>query len=410
MNILFVVPYMPTPIRTRPYNLVRKLAAQGNQVTLLTLFQDMEEEAASKEFRADGIEIAAFQLSRRQTATNVLRAVSSGHPMQAQYCWQPELAEELRARIRSSPVRQRPDVIHIEHLRGALYGLLAKKTLAEAGLATPVVWDSVDSISNLFRQAAAHSRTTFGRWITRAELSRTERAEANLVWQFDRVLTTSPADRQALISLGTRLRHDTPPVTVLANGVDLDYFQPGPANEREANTLILSGKMSYHANATMALYLAEAIMPLVWSSLPETRLNIVGKDPDRAVKALGQDERITVTGAVADMRPYLQRAAVAVAPMRYGAGIQNKILEAMACATPVVTVPDALTALEAVAERDLLVGSDAAGIAGAITALLKDDVRREAIGKAGNAYVSIHHDWWRIANQLQEVYEAALSH
>ncbi len=404
MNILFVVPYVPTPIRTRPYNLVRQLAAQGDQVTLLTLYRGADEQAAIKALENSGIKVVAYPLTRSQIATNVLQALAEGRPMQERFCWQPELAAQLRVLVQSSASKRLFDVIHVEHLRGALYGLLAKDAIEDAGLTIPVVWDSVDSISHLFRQAATHNRTRFGRWLTRAELRRTERAEASLVWQFDRVLTTSPADRQALIVLGNRLRKGTPLVEVLTNGVDLDYFQPGPVSKRDPNNLVFSGKMSYHANATMALYLVEAIMPLVWSKFPETRLNIVGKDPDRAVQALGQDRRITVTGAVDDMRPFLQEAALAVAPMRYGAGIQNKILEAMACATPVVTVPEALTALNAKAGRDLLVGSNATGLSEAIADLLGDANRRESVGQAGYSYVTVHHDWRHIATKLRGVY------
>ncbi len=406
MNILFVVPYVPTPIRTRPYNLVRQLAAQGHLVTLLTLYRDADELAAIGSLENSGVKVAAHPLTRSQTAVNAVQALAGGRPMQERFCWQPELAAQLRALIHASASGHALDVIHVEHLRGVMYGLLARNTIKDAGLPIPVVWDSVDSISHLFRQAAAHSRTAFGRWITRAELKRTERAEASLVWQFNRVLTTSPADQQALVTLGKRVQDGTPPVEVLANGVDLDYFQPGPASERDPNTLVFSGKMSYHANATMALYLVEAIMPLVWSRFPETRLNIVGKDPDRAVQALSQDRRVTVTGSVDEMRPYLQQASIAVAPMRYGAGIQNKILEAMACATPVVTVPGALTALDARAGRDLLVGSDAAGLSDAIAALLDDANRRESVGLAGYAYVTEHHDWRLIAAKLQGIYRA----
>src|SRR5204863_7853178 len=122
---------------------------------------------------------------------------------------------------------------------------------------------------------------------------------------------------------------------VLSNGVDLQYFRPieGP---RQADTLVLSGKMSYHANVTAVLYFVREVLPLIWAERPQTQLWIVGQNPPASLKSLMADSSILVSGYVPDIRPYLCRAAVAICPITYGAGIQNKILEAMSCATAVV--------------------------------------------------------------------------
>jgi hypothetical protein len=93
----------------------------------------------------------------------------------------------------------------VEHLRGAQYGLYLKNRLEKEGLATPVIWDSVDSISHLFRQAMVRSRSALSRGITRFELKRTEPYETWLTTQFDHTLVTSGLDRSALVSGPTRL-------------------------------------------------------------------------------------------------------------------------------------------------------------------------------------------------------------
>jgi glycosyltransferase involved in cell wall biosynthesis len=191
---------------------------------------------------------------------------------------------------------------------------------------------------------------------------------------------------------------------VLPNGVDLEFFHPRRDVQREAQTLVFSGKMSYHANISMVKYLAAEIMPRVWREQPEVRLVIVGKDPVPEVRALGADPRITVTGTVEDIRPYLWRATVAVVPLVYGAGIQNKILEAMACGTPVVTTSRTLSALKVTPGKELIAVDGAEAFASEVLALLKEQGRREAIGAAGAEYVRRWHSWRSIAERLVGVY------
>jgi glycosyltransferase involved in cell wall biosynthesis len=166
----------------------------------------------------------------------------------------------------------------------------------------------------------------------------------------------------------------------------------------------MSGKMSYHANVTMALHLVQEIMPHVWAQQPETRVCIVGKDPSRAIQDLSRNPNIIVTGTVSDVRPYLRKATIAVAPIAYGVGIQNKVLEAMACATPVVATPQAVSALNLQAGEDALVAQKPADFAQAILRLLNDRQLREKVGQRGRRYVEANHDWAAVSAQLEQTY------
>lgn len=400
-RILYIVPYMPNPIRTRPYNLIRALAGEGHALTVLTLVQDDEEMADAEALRAEGIRVITRPLSRARSLMNSALAPVRREPLQAAYCRQPSLAADLSALLRDETF----DVVHVEHLRGSRYGILAKSTLDANGLTTPVVWDSVDCISHLFRQASAHSTRWLNRMIARVELPGTERYEGRILKHFDMVLTASPVDQAELIRLARQHHSVVPPVSVLSNGVDLEAFKPEPTPERDPATLVLSGKMSYHANIAMAVYLAHEIMPIVWIDRPDTRLQIVGKAPTAEVRSLANDPRIIVTGAVPQIQPYLSRATIAVAPIVYSAGIQNKILEAMACATPVVTTSSALQGLTAEPERHLLAGEDKYQIAEAILRLLNDPAQCVEIGQAGRKFVEQNHNWRSIAGQLSRQYE-----
>ncbi len=417
MNILFLVPYTPTLIRTRPYNLVRGLARRGHAVTLATLWENESERAALTQLERAGIRVVSTRLTKPRAFWNMLRALPSRIPLQAAYCWQPEFLRNTQHAIRNSQF----DVIHVEHLRGAKYALWLQNVLrntqhasrtTDYGLRIPVVWDSVDCISHLFEQAARHSRSPFGRFVTRLELARTRRYEAMLVDRFDRVLVTSPIDAAALTELASRntqhaICNTHHAIDVLPNGVDLEYFTPSPA-PRDPDTIVFTGKMSYHANVTAALFLVNDIMPLIWRERPGVRLQIVGKDPQSQVRNLAiraPQSSICVTGAVPDIPPYLWQAQVAVVPIVYGAGSQFKVLEAMACGTPVVATPQAVSALQVTDGEHLLVGDGAAAFARQTLRLLQDAELRRRIGTAGRQFVECNHDWNKIVERLEEIYQ-----
>ena len=193
-----------------------------------------------------------------------------------------------------------------------------------------------------------------------------------------------------------------------------DWPDDGGVSEVVGNILILmmtvvlfSGKMSYHANSAAALYLAHEIMPRIWAGCPEARLWLAGKDPTSAIRALADDPRITVTGTVDDIRPYLQQATLAVAPMLYGAGIQNKVLEAMACGVPVVATPIVCHSLKVTPGRNILLGNNPDQLANQSLRLLREPELRNSLGRAGRQYVERHHQWPDIVRHLVAVYETA---
>lgn len=407
MRILFVVPYPPSLVRNRPYNLLKGLSGRNHTITIATLWSSAEEKQNIERLRATGYQVIARPLPKRLSWWNSLMALPIGRPLQADYCWQPVLAHDLSQALYQANGRPAFDVIHVEHLRGSRYGLAMKREMSGRE-AIPIVWDSVDCISYLFRQASVHSPSLASRLLAKLDLPRTERYEGWLVRQFDHILMTSPVDKEAILNLSP----SPPPselISIIPSGVDLNYFRPGPAESRQAETLVISGKMSYHANIAMCFHLVQAIMPLVWDKRPTVKLSIVGQNPPREIKALGNMQNVTVTGTVPDLRPYLQQATVAVAPLMYNAGVQYKILEAMACETPVITTTNALAGLKAVPGRDLLVAPDVPTFATIITNLLDDPAGQQKIGTAGHVYVQNHHNWDTLAKHLESIYNGLIN-
>ena len=408
MHILFISPYTPNLIRVRPYQLIRALRRAGHAVTLATLWHSATEQTELEALRQLGVEVVAHPLSAGRAAWNALAALAGPAPIQARFCWHPALAQDLATLVKT----QQFDVVHVEHLRGARYGrhvqsILQQRTIAER---PPVVWDSVDCISHLFEQAARQSRSLQSRLMTGIELARTRRYEGQLVRQFDRVLATAHTDAQALNALAGA----PDKVQVLPNGVDMAYFTPRstkPAAANDRPTLVFSGKMSYHANVTAALHLVQDIMPLVWAQQPDVLVQLVGKDPPASLRSLanlhmGADgtPRVITTGTVPDLRPYLRQADLAVAPVPYGTGIQNKVLEAMACATPVVASVQAASGLRSQGGKAVCVADGAAEFAQAILSLLADPACRQQLGQAGRRYVEQWHSWDAVGAALITIY------
>jgi len=374
---------------------------------VLTLSSGPADQAAAEALAELCHDVISLPLARWRSLWNCLAALPSRQPLQSVYSWDPSLAKLLGQLANGQNGRASFDIVHVEHLRGARYGvdLLEKPSSNRSQI--PVVWDSVDCISYLFEQAAGQSESLFGRWVTRFELGRTRRYEGWLLDQFDHVLVTSQVDKRELSKLG-QPTYSRPDISVLPNGVDLDYFRPAEDVARHEATLVVSGKMSYHANVTMVLHLVRDIMPHVLSSRPDAKLVIVGKDPTSEIQKLEQHPAITVTGMVEDVRPFLQGATVAVAPLTYGTGVQNKVLEAMACGTPVVASPQVTMGLDAVAGQDLLVGNDEVHFANQILDLFADPNRRRSVAANGRAYVESHHQWKTIAGQLETIYQSTI--
>ena len=402
MNILYVTPYVPSRIRTRPYNLIQALIRLGHRVTLLTAAgTSPEEQQQADELKDWGVRVEVFPVPLWRSLGNCLRALPTREPLQAVYAYHPGIKQQLSRWLRKETF----DVVHIEHLRAA--------RLVQAVKGVPRVYDSVDCISLLFAQAARVSSQLRSRVMTALDLARTRSYEASLLTRYDQVVITSQRDKMAMEELARRyLPPDVQqaPITVVTNGVDLEHFRPqSDAGRRDGRTVVFTGKMSYHANVAAVLYFAQEVLPRVWATDPRVRFQIVGKDPPEIVQRLATDRRIQVTGYVDDLRPYLVQATVAVCPVLYAVGVQFKALEAMAMGTPVVATPQTSTALLAREGEHLLIGESADDFAAQVIRLLNDRDLAAQIGAAGRRYVEAHHDWDRLAARLEEVYRRAAS-
>lgn len=390
MKILFVVPYVPSLIRVRPYHFVRELTRAGHAVTVLAATLGGAD-ADTEALRPLAERVEVVRVRGTESARSCAAAVLGGEPLQSAVSISPALRARLRALLAQEPF----DVVHVEHLRAA-------QLVRDVPPGTPRVYDAVDSISLLLERTLRSSHSLRHRAIAIAELTRTRRFEAAILSAFDETVVTSPDDAEILSRLAPGAR-----VHVVANGVDQDYFTPLRA-PREPASIVFSGKMSYHANVTAILHFVRMIWPTIRAERPDTRLTIVGSNPAAEVRGLEKDGSITVTGEVDDIRPYVGRATVAVCPMVVKVGIQNKLLEAMAMETPTVATTIGAIGLSARHGQDLLVAETADDFARNVLDLIGDPERATRVGRAGRAYVREHHSWETASRRLVGFYSRAI--
>ncbi|MFZ1770977.1 MAG: hypothetical protein WAU00_17350, partial [Caldilinea sp.] len=199
MNILFIAPYAPNPVRVRPYEFIRALLRRGNDVTLAALWTSEAERTDLALLAGMGATVISEPMQTYRSLANSATTLLRSTPLQAAYSWN----AMLMARIQTALQQEHFTAVHVEHLRGSRYAVGVRRALdAHPTIPRlPIVWDSVDSISYLFEQTVQSSRSLKARLMTWIELERTRRHEAWLVGQFERTLVTSVLDKAAFVGL-----------------------------------------------------------------------------------------------------------------------------------------------------------------------------------------------------------------
>ena len=195
-------------------------------------------------------------------------------------------------------------------------------------------------------------------------------------------------------------------VVAIRNGVDSEYFSPSLDFDspfaRGERPVVFTGAMDYWPNVDAVAWFAREVLPAVLRRDPSIRFYIVGMNPDPAVRALASDAAVTVTGRVDDVRPYLKHARVVVAPLRVARGIQNKVLEAMAMAKPVVVTAASAAALSVEQGIELEVATDAHGFGSKVLALM-DPGQASAMGRRARLRVLQDYAWQASLKLLDEL-------
>jgi sugar transferase (PEP-CTERM/EpsH1 system associated) len=324
----------------------------------------------------------------------------------------------LAARVRSLPYLATSVPLTVPYFRNAqLMGALAQASpaahydrvfvycsamaqYAEAVGAVPVIVDFVDVDSDKWRQYGESSRPPMS-WIYRREARALRAYERTVCRNAGAIVVTTRREADLVRSIDPAAA-----VHVIANGVDSEYFSPGAAApSRTDRAIVFTGDMAYYPNEQAVAMFAHQALPIIRRRFPDARFFIVGRRPSPTVRELGRLPGVEVTGFVSDVRTYLARASVAVAPFQIAAGIQNKILEAMSYGLPVVATSRAVQGLEPNVLPAVQIGDTPAELASHCIHLLADHGAAERIGTDGRKIVRATYSWQKSLTELMTIVE-----
>lgn len=264
----------------------------------------------------------------------------------------------------------------------------------------PKIIDLVDVDSEKWRHYAAFHTFPLS-WVYRLEAKRLARYEDAILRSFDRSILISSEEARLV-----QQRAPGRPVSVVSNGVDFEYFSPCRQDEHDQAppVLVFVGVMDYFPNVDAVEYFCSEIFPIIIRQEPKALFYIVGRTPSQRVVQLGKLKNVRVTGSVPDVRPYLRKATVAVAPFRLARGVQNKILEAMAMALPVVGTPVAFEGIGAHEEDGVWIRETPQDFALAVCDIFhRTSKMRTQWGRQARRYVERRHQWREQGVKLEEL-------
>lgn len=291
--------------------------------------------------------------------------------------------------VRSLVGSMKFDVVHINLVRMAEY-------IADLG-DLPVIVDHIDCLSLNMQRRSERERRFFKRTLFQIECKRMKDYETRCC-RFPTIVT-SEVDRSFL--------KDYANIKVVPNGVDTEYFRYSPDGPRNVDILFV-GNMRYFPNVQGVGYFADHILPAIRERFADIRFFVVGANPGRSIRSLDDGKSIVVKGYVPDVREYLQRAKLFVAPLQSGSGIQNKILEAMASGTPVVSTTIGNLGIGAVNEKEILIADEPHQFARRVGDLLVDGERRKRLSHNAKQLVDTRFSWESRREELEVFYGQAI--
>lgn len=390
------IPYPPNKgDKIRSWNILKYLT-QHFRVHLGCFIDDPMDEIHRPTLEAICETCKFVRLNPPMARLRSLSALCSGSPLTLPYFWNSDLA-----RWAGDQTQQR-DIKHIFVFSSSMAQYAVGK---DAEQACRVV-DFVDIDSDKWRQYAA-AKSWPASWIYGRE--------ARVLLDFERKIAATSNASLFVSDAEAALFRDLAPesadkIGALNNGVDYEYFDPAIAQETpfssDRDALVFTGAMDYWANVDAVAWFAKEVFPGIRAKKPTAEFWVVGARPAAQVTALGSLPGVHVTGSVPDVRPYIKHATIVVAPLRLARGIQNKVLEAMAMARPVVASPEALEGIDAEIGDEIIQADGVTEFIDKAINLL-DDTNSGLMGDRARARVISDYGWSSNLEGLKTLLENA---
>ena len=384
MKILIITPRIPYPPyrgdKLKIFN-ISKILSQNNEITILTFKRNSSQNPEISELKKLGFNIITVNLSAIESLFRAFLAVFTDTPFQVAWYKSASMKKMVEK------ISGEYEVVYYHLIRTAQY-------LPDSNNSMPLnVLDFTDAVSLYLTRLVAAEKNYIKRFFIKIEKKRISAYE-KIAEKFDTLFICSAIDKKFLESSGLKVN-----IELLNNGIDTNYFS-SENNGYEKNRIVFTGNMPYYPNHDAALYFAEEIFPLITNEFPDAKFYIVGQKPSLRLRVLAS-EKIIVTGFVQDIRREYLKSAVNVAPMRFGAGTLNKIIESIALAVPVVASTIAVQGLPDSLKKFILVADDPVTFAEKVKEVLKDDFKYRNQMKEGQKMIREILSWEKIVSGFE---------
>jgi glycosyltransferase involved in cell wall biosynthesis len=302
---------------------------------------------------------------------------------------------DLRAHLTTLAASEKFDLIHVDTV-----GLMPYAGLLPG---VPVVLNHHNVESQMLRRRAEREPVRWRRIYFRREARKLELLEKAAAPEVAVNLTVSELDAARLREVVQEAR-----IRAVDNGVDIHYFDPGPRGWAPAGEgLVFAGGMNWYPNREAVLYFVRDIWPELIADHPERKVTIIGQSPPDELIAAARDPRVSVTGFVPDVRPYIRAASIYICPIRDGGGTRLKILDALAMAKPLIATGLAVEGLGLEEEIHYLRAETPQDYLRQIRRLEADTTLQERLARAGRELVERRFAWDVIGEKLERAYQEA---
>jgi hypothetical protein len=378
MKILFVCHRLPFPPKRggkiRPFNIIRHLKESGHHVTVGSLARSEEELADGQPLREHCDKLMVGKISQAAAVARMIARLPTAAPSSMGYFYSRSLHQQLLEELSHFNY----DLIFVHCSSVAQYVRSAE--------GIPSILDFGDMDSQKWLDYSTYRRfpLSMGYWLEGSKLCREEK---RLARHFSLSTCTTEAELDTLRSFGAASQTGWFP-----NGVDAEFFVP-TEDPYDPDQICFIGRMDYFPNQQAMTYFCDEVLPIIQTRRPATKLVIVGAEPSAEIKNLERKDGVTVTGTVPDVRDYVRRSALSVAPLAIARGTQNKILESMAMGVPVICSKNAAGGVDAVSGQHILVAESPGQYADNIIRVLEDPDERQALSAAARQRVLSNHSW-----------------
>lgn len=402
MKILVIAERLPSLLGgglARPFNLIRALS-QKHQYTIAAhaFSQDLIYRDLLSSF-VERLELVDLALPEPQAhsafywqRTAWQHAIFDPFPTRGRYF----ITEALQKKITNLLVEEVFDVIQVQ--QAYLLPLLPERT-------PPVIVDMQDILSDFERQAVLTQRKASHRLQAWLEWQKMKALERRALHRANVFLAVSADDRDLWVHLHSKVATSANRVVVVPNGVDIDYFYPGPEGD-QGDRLFFSGSLNYQPNSEAVRWFHREIFPLIQAAREGVSWQIAGWGPPADIQALNDPPTIEVTGFVEDIRPYFSNSSVVVVPLRKASGTRLKILDAWAMGKAVVSTRLGAQGLHTLDQQNILLADNPQEFAACVLRLLANPAERQRLGQAGRQTVETHYSWNNTAQELDAAYHS----